>query len=242
MMFPRFVPVPAIYFNRMVVIRHKLPTMQDCNLGARPYSDMSELKGDIPASYENDPFGQVFQLQELLTGGYVLFSRNAQLSRHRTGGNDNVTTFQHVVSHTDGCGTCKACATVKCFYPSLHKALFAVLGHRIGERAFETHSLCPLNSRAVRANTSLVHPAGPVQHVCRPHEHFLRVASPQGAGAAKRPRIHDGDLPTRGSAFIGDARSPRTSPQYDKIEFLWHDSNPPSDCNVTTYDRLHIFV
>src|SRR5581483_1269762 len=151
--------------------------MQDCDLSARPCSHVSEFKRDVPASYEDDAFGQLVQIQELLTGGHKVFSGNSQLSRHRTGGNHYMTSFQHIVSDCDGCAVGKAGTPVKGFYPGLCQTLFAGFGHWIGERAFEAHQFRPINSGAITENSSLVHPAYPIQDVCCTHEHLLWIAS-----------------------------------------------------------------
>src|SRR5258708_1129147 len=76
---------------RIESLQRPLASMPDCDLSARPCSNVSELEGDVPASYKNDPLGQLLQLEELLTRRHVRFSWNAQLSRHRTGGDNHVT-------------------------------------------------------------------------------------------------------------------------------------------------------
>ena len=69
------------------------------------------------------------------------------------------------------------------------------------------------NRAALRAATYLrttgdnlvpQHPVIPVNQLRRTNQHLFRVAAPQGARAAGRPRIDDSDLPARGLTIKGD--------------------------------------
>jgi hypothetical protein len=49
--------------------------------------DMAELEGDVAASDKRDPLRQLFQVEELVAAGQMLFANDVQADRPRAGRN-----------------------------------------------------------------------------------------------------------------------------------------------------------
>ena len=182
-------------------------TVQDRDLRSCTRRDMRELEGDVPASDEENPQREPVQLQELIAGREVARAGNRQISGHLPGRNHDKPSNQCLFPYLHGGGTGEARTAMERGDACFREAVFAPPWNGLGERALETHQLGPIDLKLPGLNAFSFHSTGPVDGFGGADEHFLRIASPQGASAAERPRIDDRDPP----ACVATARHHRRS-------------------------------
>src|SRR5260370_8462526 len=76
------------------------------------------------------------------------------------------------------------------------KPFFPVLGNWLGERPLEAHQLLPINLKFLGLNSIALHSSRPVNGFRSADKNLFRVASPERACPAERPRIDDCHQPS----------------------------------------------
>jgi hypothetical protein len=139
---------------------------------------MRKLKGDIPASDEENTLGEFGQLQKLIACCQVLSAGNPQVCRHLSGRNNDVASLQCLVAHLHCSWTGEARPTMERYDAGFRKVVFAPSWNGLSERTLETHQLGPINPQLRGLNSLSFHPTRPVNGFGSSNEHFLWVASP----------------------------------------------------------------
>jgi hypothetical protein len=98
--------------------------------------------------------------------------------------------------------------------------VFAAFWNVLGERPLETHQLGPIKLKIRGLDSFALHPLGPVEDFRGSNEHFLRVASPQGASASERSGIYNRNLPSGFTTGQRYRRSCGSCAYHDHIELL----------------------
>src|SRR5262249_13348575 len=106
--------------------------------------------------------------------------------------------------------------------PCVGKASLLTLRHRVCKRSLELHQLGPFDLSTLGTHASTLHPPSPIDDFRNTHEHFFGITSPQGTCPFERPRINDGNLPTRGTALMRNGGCCSPSPDNDQIKLLPH--------------------
>ena len=97
--------------------------------------------------------------------------------------------FQHIVVHLKGGRANESRATMECRDPSFRKPIFLPFGNGFRERPLETHQFLPINTDLLGPNPFASHSADPVNSFRSADKNLLRIASPECARPAERPRI-----------------------------------------------------
>jgi hypothetical protein len=92
------------------------------------------------------------------------------------------------------------------------------LADRVGERPLEAHERGPVDARAARVDAAAGQPPDRVQRLGGAHQHLLRVAAAQLAGAAEGELVRDGHTPPGGPASSRDQAAARAGPDDHPIE------------------------
>src|SRR5258708_2278431 len=106
--------------------------------------------------------------------------------------------------------------------PGFREPLFPVFGDRLSERPLEAHQFLPIDLQLLGPNPFPFHSADPIQGLRSAYKNLLRVASPERARPAERPRIDDCHLPSGRPAPRRHRRCGRPSSNDNKIEFSRH--------------------
>ena len=101
--------------------------------------------------------------------------------------------------------------------PRLHEALLVLLGHRVGEGAFEADQVRPDGGQARRGDAFALHAVAPVHQVGNADQDFLGIAPAQLAGSPEGVVIDNGHAPADLTAGIGDALGGRAGAQDNYI-------------------------
>src|SRR5260370_3661700 len=106
--------------------------------------------------------------------------------------------------------------------PGFRKPLLAVLRNRLSERALEAHQFLPINANLLGPNPFPFHSADPVKGFRSADKNLFRVASPERARPAERPRIDNCHLPSSRPAPRCHGRCGRPSSNYNNVKFPRH--------------------
>src|SRR5260370_290045 len=102
------------------------------------------------------------------------------------------------------------------------KPFFPVLGNWLGERPLEAHQLLPINLKFLGLNSFALHSSRPVNGFRSADKNLFRVASPERACPAERPRIDDCHLPSCRPAPRRHRRCGRSGSNNNKVKFCRH--------------------
>src|SRR5580658_2879615 len=147
---------------------------------------MRELKRDISPSDEDNPWRQLGQIQELVACRQVLGAGNLQIRWRLPGRNNDPPSFQFLFPYFDCRWTSEARPAMELCDTGVRELVFASLWNGLSERPLKTHQLGPIHLKFLGLNSLPLHSPGPVKDLCGSNEHFLRVASPQGASTSER--------------------------------------------------------
>src|SRR5579872_392728 len=157
---------------------------------------MRKLKGNIPASDEENSPREFVQLQELIACRKVFSAGNLQICRHLPRRNYDVPPLQRLFPHFYCSRTSEARPTMERFDAGYREPVLAPFWNGLSERTLETHQLGPINLKLLGPNAFHFHSADPINGFGSADEHFLWVTSSQRAGPSERPRIYDSNLPS----------------------------------------------
>jgi hypothetical protein len=113
--------------------------VQDCDLRSGKRRYMRKLKGDIPASDEENPSRKVVQLQELIACCKVLSAGNLQICRYLPGRNNHVSSLQSLFPYLYCSWTGEARPAMKRRDAGFREIVFAPFCNGLSERTFKTH-------------------------------------------------------------------------------------------------------
>src|SRR6267143_2511670 len=85
---------------------------------------------------------------------------------------------------------------MECGDPGFRKPLCPAFRNQLNERSFEAHQFPPINPKVLGPNPFPFHSADPIHSLRSAYKNLLRVASPERARPAERPRIDDCHLPS----------------------------------------------
>ena len=147
---------------------------------------MRKLKRDISPSDKDNPSRQLGQVQELVACRQVLRAGNLQIGWRLPGRNNDPPSFQFLFPYFDGRWTSEARPAMEPCDTGVREFIFASLWNGLSERPLKTHQLGPIHLKFLGLNSLPLHSPAPVENFRGSHEHFLWVASPQGAGTSER--------------------------------------------------------
>src|SRR5262249_40145838 len=175
---------------RVELREHTFAALKHARLRASAGGNVRKLGCDIAASNHDDTLGKFFKLHERIAANGMLRARKTKCCRARATGNENVATFEHMLTDHDTVRTNKARYAVKGSDTLLLETAFAFLWNRIGKTSFECDQLFPVDAH-VAVDTASVHALCEVDHFLTAYQHLLRVASAQCAGAPEGAMVDD---------------------------------------------------
>jgi len=184
--------------------------------------DMAELEGDVAASDKRDPLRQLFQVEELVAAGQMLFANDVQADRPRAGRNHHLRPFEDVVAHLNRAFIDKPRTAVKGFDARFQEAILPLLRERVRKRRLEADQLRPIDPNVPR-DAPTRHPGAPVDDLRRTRQNLLRITAPEPTGAPEGPGIDDRHLLARRPATQRRRRARLPRPDHDKVKHLLHD-------------------
>src|ERR1700733_1216782 len=147
---------------------------------------MRKLKRDISPSDKDNPSRQLGQVQELVACRQVLRAGNLQIGWRLPGRNNDPPSFQFLFPYFDSRWTSEARPAMEPSDTGVCELVFASLWNGLSERPLKPHQLSPIHLKLCGLNSLPLHSPAPVEDFCGPNEHFLWVASPQGACTSER--------------------------------------------------------
>src|SRR6266852_3842319 len=196
--------------------------MDDRYLRSGTRRHMSKFKRDIPASNKQNPLWKLLQLQELFARREMFRSGNLQVCRFLSCCDDDIAPFQNLVIYLNGGQANEPSAAMERRDPSFREPLFPVFGDRLSERPLEAHQFLPINLQLLGPNPFPFHSADPIHGLRSAYKNLLRVASPERARPAERPRIDDCHLPSGRPAPRCHRRCGGPSSNDNKVKFPRH--------------------
>ncbi len=204
----------------------------DCRPGPRRY--VAELEGDVAASDERDPSGQLLQVKKLVAAGEMVLPLDAQPGRPRAHCYDQVIAVEHVPADLDRTLVKETCPPVEGLHPCVDETVLALLGERVRECGLETDQLRPVDAQ-VPGDASALHAAPPIDDLGRSHQHLLGVTAPQPARAAEGPGVDHRHRPSGRPALQGRRRAGFSRSDHDDLKGLLHH---PSSSDLHPFDQV----
>jgi hypothetical protein len=196
----------------------------DPGIGAR--GDVRELERDVAAADQQHALRQAVEVEELIAGHDVLGAGQGKRHWPRPGRDHDVARAQALIADRDRGRVDEACGALERGDAGLGEGLLAIGRHRVGEAALERHQTRPVDREAGIVDPPGAHQPRGVDDFGAAAEHFLRVAAAQGAGAAERQLIHDGDRPAGRTASGGHSGCRHARADHDQVDISIHQAAP----------------
>src|SRR5712692_3648136 len=158
--------------------------MKNSDLRTRARGDVGEFERDITTADEDNSFWQLLQLEKLIAFDQVLLAGNPQRSWSGASSDEDEAPDKLIISNLKSCRIEEASAAMERRDPSLDVSALLIFGNGFCESILELHERRPVYLTTFCRNAFPFHASGPVDQLCRAHEHFFWIAAAQRASTA----------------------------------------------------------
>ena len=187
-------------------------------LGAGTRRDVGELEGDESAADEQDPFGELFEVEE--SGGVdeVFGAGEVERSGSGAGGDQGVPEPMDGAVDVEPVRIGEACGAVQGDNVVAGEAGFHVGGDRIREAVHVGAERGPVDGESGGVDALAGEEVGGVDDLGTSSQDLLRVAAAQSARAAVGEVIDDRDPPAGPGTLLGGGAAGHPGTDHDQVE------------------------
>lgn len=191
--------------------------VDDDGFGAGAGCDVGELKGDEPASDEQDSRGELFEVQERGGVDEVIGAGEVERAWSGAGGDQGVAKLEGRAVDVEPVRAGESRGAVQRVDAVASQVGFHVGGHRVGEAVHVGAERWPVDAQPGRVDALAGEKVRGVDDLGAAPQDLLRVAPAQCASAAVGEVVDDRDSPSGSGAFLGCGSASHTCANHDQV-------------------------